>query len=53
MRCELGFPGGDGFLHVVTPGSPIGKGLLGKKVGDVVEVMVKGELAEWDIVFAA
>jgi transcription elongation GreA/GreB family factor len=50
---ELTGPGGDGFLHVVTPGSPIGKGLMGKKVGDVVEVMVKGELAEWDIVFAA
>ena len=50
---ELTGPGGDGFLHVVTPGSPIGKGLLGKKVGDVVEVMVKGELAEWDIVYAA
>ncbi len=50
---ELTGPDGDGFLHVVTPGSPIGKGLLGKKVGDVVEVMVKGELTEWDIVFAA
>ncbi len=50
---ELTGPGGDGFLHVVTPGSPIGKGLMGKKVGDVVEVMVKGELTEWDIVFAA
>ena len=50
---ELTGPGGDGFLHVVTPGSPIGKGLLGKKVGDVVEVMVKGELTEWDIVFAS
>jgi|APLak6261675434_1056106.scaffolds.fasta_scaffold00077_5 transcription elongation GreA/GreB family factor len=49
---ELTGPGGDGFLHVVTPGSPIGKGLLGKKVGDVVEVMVKGELTEWDIVYA-
>jgi transcription elongation GreA/GreB family factor len=50
---ELTGPDGDGFLHVVTPGSPIGKGLLGKKVGDVVEVMVKGELTEWDIVYAA
>lgn len=49
---ELTGPGGDGFLHVVTPGSPLGKGLIGKKVGDVVEVMVKGELTEWDIVFA-
>lgn len=50
---ELTGPGGDGFLHVVTPGSPIGKGLMGKKVGDVVEVMVKGELTEWEVVFAA
>jgi transcription elongation GreA/GreB family factor len=49
---ELTGPGGDGFLHVVTPGSPLGKALIGKKVGDVVEVMVKGELVEWEIVFA-
>lgn len=49
---ELTGPGGDGFLHVVTPGSPLGKGLIGKKVGDYVEVMVKGEVSEWDIVFA-
>jgi transcription elongation GreA/GreB family factor len=38
---------------VVTPASPLGRGLLGKKVGDVVEVMVKGELAEWEITYAA
>ncbi|MBL8913038.1 MAG: GreA/GreB family elongation factor [Archangium sp.] len=50
---ELTGPGGDGFLQVVTPGSPLGRGLLGKKVGDVVEVMVKGELAEWEITHAA
>lgn len=50
---ELTGPGGDGFLHVVTPASPLGKGLMGKKVGDVVEVMVKGELTEWEIVDAA
>lgn len=50
---ELTGPGGDGFLQVVTPGSPLGKALLGKKVGDVVEVMVQGELTEWDIVYAA
>ena len=49
---ELTGPGGDGFLHVVTPGSPLGKALIGKRVGDVVEVMIKGELAEWEIVFA-
>lgn len=50
---ELEGPGGDGFFQVVTPGSPLGKGLMGKKVGDVVEVMVKGELTEWDITWAA
>lgn len=50
---ELTGPGGDGFLHVVTPGSPLGKGLMGKRVGDVVEVMVKGELAEWEVTFAS
>jgi transcription elongation GreA/GreB family factor len=49
---ELTGPGGDGFLHVVTPGSPIGKALIGKRVGDVVELMVKGEVTEWDIVYA-
>jgi transcription elongation GreA/GreB family factor len=50
---ELTGPGGDGFLHVVTPASPIGKALIGKRVGDVLEIMVKGELAEWEIVYAA
>jgi transcription elongation GreA/GreB family factor len=49
---ELTGPDGDGFLHVVTPGSPLGKAVLGKRVGDVVEVMVKGELVEWEIVYA-
>jgi transcription elongation GreA/GreB family factor len=50
---ELTGPGGDGIFQVVTPGSPLGKGLMGKKVGDVVEVMVKGELTEWDVTWAA
>lgn len=50
---ELTGPGGDGFLHVVTPASPLGKALCGKRVGDCVEVMVKGEVTEWDIVYAA
>lgn len=49
---ELTGPGGDGYLQVVTPSSPLGKGLMGKRVGDVVEVMVEGELVEWDIVYA-
>ncbi len=50
---ELHGPDGDGFLHVVTPGSPLGKALVGKKVGDVVEVMVKGELTQWEITWAS
>ena len=49
---ELTGPDGDGFLHVVTPGSPFGRALMGKKVGDVIEVTVAGELTEWDIVYA-
>ena len=44
-------PGGDGHLSVVTPASPIGKAVLGKKSGDVVDVTVEGELREWQITF--
>lgn len=50
--AELTGPGGDGFLQVVTPGSPLGAALLGKRVGEVVETTVRGELTEWEIVFA-
>jgi transcription elongation GreA/GreB family factor len=46
---ELTGPGGDGFLSVVTPQSPVGKAVLGRRVGDVVEVTVKGEAREWTI----
>jgi transcription elongation GreA/GreB family factor len=42
-------PGGDGFLSVVTPISPIGRAVLGRKVGDVVDVTVEGEPREWTI----
>ena len=48
---ELLGPGGDGFFLVVTPNSPLGRALLGKRVGDVVETMVNGEVAEWSITF--
>ncbi|MEP6651769.1 MAG: GreA/GreB family elongation factor [Myxococcales bacterium] len=48
---ELTGPGGDGFLSVVTPVSPVGKAVLGKRVGDTIEVMVKGEPREWTITF--
>jgi len=42
-------PGGDGHLSVVTPISPIGRAVLGKRHGDVVDVTVEGELREWQI----
>jgi transcription elongation GreA/GreB family factor len=48
---ELSGPGGDGFLSVVTPVSPIGKAVLGRRVGNTVEVMVQGEPREWTITY--
>ena len=48
---ELTGPGGDGFLSVVTPISPIGKAVLGKRVGDTVEVMVQDDAREWTITY--
>jgi len=50
---ELTGPGGDGFFQVVTPVSPFGRALMGKKVGDQIEVPVRGELTEWTVTFAA
>jgi len=44
-------PGGDGLLSVVTPASPIGKAVLGRRAGDTVEVTVKGETREWTITY--
>lgn len=48
---ELLGPGGDGFLSVVTPSSPIGKAVLGRRLRDSVEVTVQGETREWTITF--
>ncbi len=50
---ELSGPGGDGFLSVVTPASPIGHAVLGRRVGDTVEITVQGEPREWTITYAA
>ncbi|MBA3395292.1 MAG: GreA/GreB family elongation factor [Deltaproteobacteria bacterium] len=44
-------PGGDGHLSVVTPVSPIGRAVLGKKTGEVVDVTVEGDVREWQITF--
>jgi transcription elongation GreA/GreB family factor len=50
---ELTGPDGDGFLSVVTPASPVGRAVLGKRVGETVEVLVKGEPRELTITFVA
>lgn len=44
-------PGGDGLLSVVTPASPIGRAVLGRRVADVVDVTVDGDLREWSITY--
>jgi transcription elongation GreA/GreB family factor len=46
---ELTGPGGDGFLSVITPASPVGKALMGRRAGDTVEVAIKGDVREWTI----
>lgn len=48
---ELTGPGGDGFLSVVTPTSPIGRAVMGRRVGDTVEVSVNGESTEWTLTY--
>jgi transcription elongation GreA/GreB family factor len=44
-------PGGDGHLSVVTPASPIGRAVLGRTNGDVVDVTVDGDVREWQIMY--
>lgn len=46
---ELEGPGGDGFITVITPASPVGRALMDKRVGDVADVTIKGEPYEWEI----
>lgn len=50
---ELTMPDGDGFVTVVTPNSPLGKAILGRRIGDTVEVEGKGEPREWTVTFVA
>lgn len=47
---ELTGPGGDGFISVIGPQSPVGVALTGAAVGDDVEVVVKGRDREWTVV---
>jgi transcription elongation GreA/GreB family factor len=48
---ELTVPGGDGFLSAITPVSPLGRAMLGRRVGDELEVVVGGEPKVWRITF--
>jgi transcription elongation GreA/GreB family factor len=44
-------PGGDGLLSVVTPSSPVGRAVIGRRVTDVVDITVDGNLREWEITY--
>jgi transcription elongation GreA/GreB family factor len=50
---ELSGPGGDGFLSVVTPTSPVGRAVMGCRLGDVVEIVAAGQKREWTITYVA
>ena len=45
---ELSGPGGDGFISVIGPQSPVGRALIGARIGDEVEVVVGDR--EWTVV---
>jgi transcription elongation GreA/GreB family factor len=47
---ELKGPGGDGFISVITPSSPVGRALRGARVGDTVEIITAGSAREWTLV---
>ncbi|HPH69240.1 MAG TPA: GreA/GreB family elongation factor [Kofleriaceae bacterium] len=46
-------PGGDGYLSVVTPASPVGRAVIGRRRGDTIDVTVDGESREWEITMVA
>ena len=46
---ELTGPDGDGIITVLTPNSPVGKAMFGKKTGDIAEVTINREPYEWEI----
>jgi transcription elongation GreA/GreB family factor len=48
---ELTGPGGDGFFTVVTPRSPIGSAVLGKRPGDSASARIRGETRVWTVVW--
>ena len=44
-------PGGDGFFSVITPASPIGRAVMGRRLGETVDVRVRGQDREWTITY--
>ncbi len=46
---ELSGPGGDGFVTVVTPVSPVGKALMRTRCEDSFEIVIDGHDREWTI----
>jgi transcription elongation GreA/GreB family factor len=47
---ELRGPGGDGYVTVVTPGSPVGKALFRAEIDDGFEIVIDGREREWTVV---
>ncbi len=47
---ELHGPGGDGFIVVITPQSPVGRALMHSRRGDSFEIIVDGRDREWTVV---
>jgi transcription elongation GreA/GreB family factor len=46
---ELEGPGGDGFVTVVTPVSPVGKALMRSRIEDSFEIVIDESDREWTV----
>jgi len=46
-------PNGDGWVSVVTPQSPVGRAVLGRRQGETIDITVEGALREWQISYVA
>lgn len=50
---ELCGPGGDGFISVITPASPVGRAIVGKRAGDDAEVQLDRGVCELTVLEVA
>ncbi len=48
---EITGPDGDGVLTVITASSPMGRAVMGRRVGETVEVQTGDEPREWPITY--